>query len=252
MNETRIQKVISDAGLCSRREAERAIENGEVTVNGRPAKIGQKVTSRDIIVFRGTRVDGKEGKEYYMLNKPVGYVTTMSEQFGRKSVNDLLGDIKARVYPVGRLDMDSEGLLLLTNDGDLTMKLTHPRYHIPKTYIVRVKGDANDVRLAKLLDMRELDGEPIAPVKITLIDYRPESSLFKFILQEGKNRQIRRMCESCGLTVTSLKRIAVGDLKLEGLKSGQVRALNSKEIKYLKDKTKNASSNTNPRNRKKD
>lgn len=251
MNETRIQKVISDAGLCSRREAERAIENGEVTVNGRPAKLGQKVTSRDVLVFRGTRVEGREGKEYYMLNKPVGYVTTMSEQFGRKSVSDLLGDIKTRVYPVGRLDMDSEGLLLLTNDGDLTMKLTHPRYHIPKTYIVRVKGDANDVRLAKLLDMRELDGEPIAPVQITLIDYRPESSVFKFVLKEGKNRQIRRMCESCGLTVASLRRIAVGDLKLEGLKSGQVRALTQKEINYLKEKTRNASRNTNTRVRKK-
>ena len=251
MNETRIQKAISDAGLCSRREAERAIEQGEVTVNGRPAKIGQKVTARDIVVFRGQRIEGKESKEYYMLNKPVGYVTTMSEQFGRKSVGDLLGNIKARVYPVGRLDMDSEGLLLLTNDGDLTMKLTHPRYHIPKTYIVRVKGDANDVRLAKLLDMRELDGEPIAPVKITLIDYRPESSVFKFILQEGKNRQIRRMCESCGLTVASLRRIAIGDLKLEGLKSGQVRALTQKEINYLKEKTRNASSNTNTRIRKK-
>lgn len=251
MDEIRIQKVISDAGFCSRREAEKAIENGEVTVNGRPARLGQKVTKKDVIVFRGQRVEERDGKEYYMLNKPSGYVTTMSEQFGRKSISDLIGDIKTRVYPVGRLDMDSEGLLLLTNDGDLTMKLTHPRYHIPKTYIVRVKGDANDIKLSKLLDMRELDGEPILPVKITLIDYRPESSIFKFVLKEGKNRQIRRMCESCGLLVVSLKRIAIGDIGLDGLKIGQVRALTVKEIRYLKERTKNASSNTNSRIRKK-
>ncbi|MBE6605967.1 MAG: rRNA pseudouridine synthase [Ruminococcaceae bacterium] len=232
----RIQKYISDCGLMSRRAAEKEIEIGNRKINGETALIGQKIDpERDIVTYKGRKVRAKKAhKTYIMLNKPRGYVTTMSDERGRKCVSELLSDVDSRVYPVGRLDMYSEGLLLCTDDGELTNTLTHPSHEIVKVYLVRVKGTVSKEIIKKLSSPLEIDGYIIKPVKVTKMSESEDSTLLKMELCEGRNRQIRKMCELCELTVISLKRISEGQIMLGKLQTGMWRYLTREEVKYLR------------------
>jgi 23S rRNA pseudouridine2605 synthase len=235
--EIRIQKYISDCGIMSRRAAEDEIRAGSIYINGIRAETGQKIIpGRDIVTYKSLNITppGSERKIYIMLNKPAGYVTTMSDERGRKCVADLITDIKTRIYPCGRLDMDSEGLLILTNDGELANKLTHPRHSIPKIYHVRLNSEITPEQLYELGQPMVIDGYKIAPVKITVIARKSGCTVLRMDLYEGRNRQIRKMCESAGLEITRLQRIAIGDLKLGDLKPGKWKMLNGSQIKYLK------------------
>lgn len=236
MEEIRLQKYLADQGVCSRRAAEKEIEAGNVRVNGQIASIGDKVCpGRDRVEYRGRNIARRAGSHpvYIMLHKPAGYVTTLSDEKGRKTVADLVSDIRARIYPVGRLDMDSEGLLILTNDGNLTNALTHPRHHIPKYYRVRVAEDVTKECLAKLSGEMTIDGFAIQPVECAVIDKSETGTTLSMILYEGRNRQIRKMCEQCGLTVKHLKRVAIGDLELD-VPKGKWRYLSKREVDSLK------------------
>ncbi len=234
MEKVRLQKYMADCGLMSRRAAEKEIDMGKVTVNGVTATVGESVVpGRDKVVYDGKPVVLKKRYVYYLLNKPQGVVTTMSDEFGRKTVRDLLPE-KDRVYPVGRLDKDSEGLILCTNDGDLANKLMHPAYHLKKTYIVNVRGLVSGSKADELRALRELEGERIAPAEINIVSRNEHFSVLRFVLSEGKNRQIRRMCEACGLSVMQLKRIAIGGININGLETGRFRSLTDKELKELK------------------
>ncbi len=241
MEELRLQKFMADIGLMSRRAAEREIEAGKVSVNGEVASIGTKVNpDTDIIKYKGRILKGGFKKfAYIMLNKPRGYVTTASDEKGRATVLDLVEDVNERIYPVGRLDMDSDGLLLLTNDGELTNKLTHPKHDIPKIYSVEVKGKVDSGLLKKISSEMLIDGYKIKPVKTEVLTMknnpRAESTVLKMTLFEGRNRQIRKMCEQCDLEVIRLTRIAIGDLRLGNLKSGSWRYLTKTQIDYLKN-----------------
>ena len=195
--EERLQKLLSAAGLCSRRTAEDYIEAGRVTVNGRPAQLGDKADlSRDRVALDGVEIGPAAEPIYLMLNKPRGYVTTLSDEEGRPTVAELVADCGARVWPVGRLDLDSEGLLLLTNDGALTHRLIHPSHEVEKQYLVLVTGDI-DAALPTLNGPMDLDGVALAPAQVD----RLGPNLLSFQIHEGKNRQIRRMCQQVGLTV---------------------------------------------------
>lgn len=237
----RLQKFLSDAGVMSRRAAEKEIMRGAVFVNGRRAEIGQKVDPEADEVSYNGRIVGKGFKKmvYIMLNKPRGYVTTSSDERGRKTVLDLVSDIDERIYPIGRLDMDSDGLLLLTNDGELTNKLTHPRHEIPKLYNVEVEGRVDRDMIKRLSSPMELDGYEILPVATSVLtmknDPRHETTTLRMELYEGRNRQIRKMCEKCGLEVIRLTRVAIGDIRLGNLRSGDYRHLTRSQVEYLKN-----------------
>ena len=219
----------------SRRSAERVIEAGNVKINGIVAKLGDKVDpENDIVEFNGKIIKNQASeKAYIMLYKPLGYVTTTSDEKGRPTVLSLLTDINERVYPVGRLDMYSEGLLILTNDGELTNRLTHPKNNIKKTYSVVIKGEISPDTLHKLNSSMEIDGYKLKPVKVKIISTKNGATNALFTLSEGRNRQIRKMCEKCGLTIMRLTRIAVGKLKLGDLERGKWRYLTNNEIDYL-------------------
>ncbi len=237
----RLQKIISRSGLCSRRAAEELIVNGRVIVNGRAASLGDSAdTEADEIFVDGKKITLDKKHTYIMLNKPRGYVTTLSDESGRKTVNDLIKDINVRLYPVGRLDMHSEGLLLMTDDGDLTYKLTHPKHEIYKEYLVKITYDDGippESPEAVLSRPLTVDGIKLLPAKCRLIEKTGEGSFIITIsIREGKNRQIRRMCVSCGYTVNSLKRVAVGNIRLGDLPTGCYRYLDRSEIDYLKKK----------------
>lgn len=239
--EERIQKFLADAGIMSRRAAEREIARGAVCVNGVRAEIGQKIDpERDKVSVNGKPVEnGFKRYVYIMLNKPRGYVTTASDERGRKTVVDLVSEIGERIYPVGRLDMDSDGLLLMTNDGDLTNRLTHPRHEIPKIYNVEVRGKVERETLKKLSGPMNIDGYDILPVETTVLtmkdDPRRDTTVLRMELYEGRNRQIRKMCEKCGLEVVRLTRVAIGELRLGNLKPGCWRHLTKSQVEYLKN-----------------
>lgn len=237
MEEVRIQKYLSDCGVLSRRAAEKAIEEGRVKINGENAVIGQKIDpSKDEVYFDGRHIIKKRSAHYVyiMLNKPAGYVTTMSDDKGRKTVASLVSDAGTRVYPVGRLDMDSEGLLLMTNDGEFTNLMTHPRHNIPKIYKVVVEGFVTKQILSTLSGEMNIDGYDIRPVECMIENVRENSTAIRMILYEGRNRQIRKMCEAVGLTVKKLKREAIGDLELD-VKKGSWRYLRREEVDYLRE-----------------
>ena len=231
----RIQKLMAQARLCSRRAAEQIIRAGGVTVNGRPASLGDTADpARDKILVHGKPLRRAEEKVYLMLNKPRGYVSTLKDERGRKTVRQLVAGCHARVYPVGRLDADSEGLLLMTNDGDLTLSLTHPSHEAGKTYLVSVRGDL--ARLPELEQPMDIDGYTVRPAKVYIRDQAsPTEAHIEMTIHEGRNRQIRKMCEKCGLDVRRLKRVAVGELHLDPkLAPGKWRMLTPEEIAYLK------------------
>ena len=237
MEDIRLQKFISTAGLMSRRSAEKEIEAGNIKVNGLPAELGQKIVpGKDKVTYRGKPIELKstERKVYIMLNKPRGYVTTLSDEKSRKCVAELVKDIDTRVYPIGRLDMDSEGLLLFTNDGDLANKLTHPKHSIPKIYHVKVKGEISAEQLKKLNKPMIIDDYEIMPVKCEVITRKENHTVIRMELYEGRNRQIRKMCEQTELDITKLQRVAIGNLKLGDLAPGKWRHLTKTQVDYLK------------------
>ncbi len=236
MEPIRLQKYIADAGICSRRAAERMIEEGRITVNGEYAHLGQKVTNADKIMVDGELLRAnRKSLTYLMLYKPRGYVTTASDEMGRKCVVDLLSSVSERVYPVGRLDKDSEGLLLMTNDGDLANKLMHPRHHIGKTYRTIVSGNVTREQVVALSTGVTLDdGYKTGKSEVEIIRSKEDRTVLTITIFEGKNRQIRRMCEAVGLEVLRLKRERVGTLSIGTLRSGQYRKLSDKEVEYLK------------------
>lgn len=237
MEKTRIQKIIADAGYCSRRKAEELISKGKVTLNGRPVKLGDKAGSRDIIAVDGERIyiPKKKNKIYIMMNKPRGYVTTVSDELDRKCVMDLLSDLEERVYPVGRLDRNSEGLLLFTNDGEFANSIMHPSKHISKTYRVTVRPDISDEQLVKLAEGVEIDGKKTLPANVVVKDKQPGRVVLLITIKEGRNRQIRKMCEAVGLEVARLRRISIGPVKLGMLKSGTYRELTPDELRAIRN-----------------
>ena len=236
MEEIRIQKFISDCGVMSRRAAEKEIEAGHVTVNGKRALIGQKIDPvHDKVKVGGKPCRRTEEKVYVMLNKPRGYVTTMSDEKGRRCIPELMEDLPERVYPCGRLDMESEGLLLLTNDGTVADKLMHPRNHLEKIYHVKVRTEIAPEIITRLNEPMVIDGYKIKPVTVALIAKKDGATTLRFTLSEGRNRQIRKMCEQVGLEVMRLRRIAVGELNIGTLRPGQWRFLNHSETEYLKN-----------------
>ena len=238
MRDQRIQKVLAEQGVCSRRAAEKLIEEGRVKLNGRPVGLGDKMDpAADIVSVDGERVyiPKKREKYYYMLHKPRGFITTTSDERGRKTVMDLLADAPARVYPVGRLDKDSEGLLLLTNDGEFANLLTHPSHGVSKLYRVTVRPHATEEQIIALTDGVTLDdGTVTQPAIIRVVTDEPERTVLEMTIREGKNRQIRRMCDTVGLEVIRLRRTALGAVKLGMLQPGQYRELTAQEVKALR------------------
>ncbi len=236
MEKVRLQKYFSDCGIMSRRAAEAEIERGRVRVNGEIAELGDKIDPKnDKVEYRGKIIKAQAGKHIYiMLNKPKGVLTSASDDRGRKCVTELISGIDRRVYPIGRLDLYSDGLLLLTDDGELTNALTHPSHSIPKHYCVRVVGQVSEQQLKTLNSPMEIDGYKLRPVKVKLGNSDGNSTLLFFTLNEGRNRQIRKMCEQAELKVCKLSRYAIGDIQLGELPMGKWRYLSDSEIAYLK------------------
>lgn len=232
----KLQKYVSDCGLMSRRAAEAAIVRGEFTVNGLPATLGDRVLpSRDVVRYRGRKLRDPGRKWYIMLNKPARLRHHDGRRApARKSVAELVSDLPARVYPVGRLDMDSEGLLLMTNDGEFANRLAHPSFGHRKVYVVTVAGCVGNGEADRLRTMRELDGEPIAPCEVRILERNVNSSRLRIVLTQGKNRQIRRMAERVGLKVTALRRVAVGCVTLGELESGRWKELSPQQVRALR------------------
>lgn len=231
--EERLQKIIARYGVASRRKAEALILEGRVRVNGNTAHLGDTaMEDEDVIEVDGVRLRKEPERLYLMLNKPRGYVTTLSDEKGRKNVAELVRDCGGRVYPIGRLDLNSEGLLLMTNDGELANQLMHPHQEIEKTYLVWVSGDSPDCEEI-LRQPIEIDGRMTQPAKVRRLHTKDETALFEFVLHEGRNRQIRRLCEAAGLRVTRLKRVQEGPLRLDTLPVGQWRRLTEEELELL-------------------
>ncbi|MCI2058886.1 MAG: rRNA pseudouridine synthase [Oscillibacter sp.] len=230
----RLQKIIAASGLCSRRSAEELIAGGRVCVNGRPAELGNRADpEHDRITVDGQPLALRQPSVYIMLNKPRGYVTTLSDEEGRPTVADLVRDAGTRLFPVGRLDLQSEGLLLMTNDGELMQKLIHPKFEVSKTYLLSASGELRDAE-RRLGAVTDLDGQPIRPAEVRLIRQVAGTAELSVTIHEGKNRQIRRMCQLCGLRVRTLRRIQEHTLELGTLASGKWRYLTESEICELK------------------
>lgn len=230
----RLQKLIARAGVCSRRTAETLLTAGRVTVNGVAAQLGDKADAEtDVIAIDGTAIAFAEPSVYLMLNKPRGYVTTLRDELGRATAAELVADCGTRVFPVGRLDKESEGLLLFTNDGALMQAMTHPSHQVDKTYEVTVTGQLEGAA-DRLSAVTELDGEPIMPAQVEIMERRKGQALLRVTIHQGKNRQIRRMCAQVGMQVTRLRRVSEDALTLGDLKPGQWRYLTDAEVAALK------------------
>lgn len=238
MRDVRIQKVLSEQGVCSRRTAEQIIQEGRVKLNGRPVTVGDKMdTQRDLLTVDGQRVYIPKTQEYVyiLLNKPRGFITTTNDERGRKTVMDLLTDLPVRVFPIGRLDKDSEGMLLFTNDGNFANLLTHPSHGVSKLYRVTVRPHATEEQILQLTKGVQLDdGTVTQPAVIQVVVDEPERTVLEMTIREGKNRQIRRMCEAVGLEVIRLRRNAMGAVKLGMVQPGQYRELTKSEVAALR------------------
>lgn len=237
--ETRLQKIIADSGFCSRRKAEEFIAKGLVKVNGHPAATGDKADpDNDIITVAGQRLNTVQESlklRYIKLYKPRGYVTSMEDAHSDKLITDLLRGVSERVYPVGRLDKNSEGLLILTNDGSFANDIMHPRKHIPKTYRVTIPSKVSEETIALLTVGVEIEkGVVTQPCTINVLAAEAERTVLEFIITEGKNRQIRKMCQAVGLAVSRLKRTSVGGVKLGMLKPGEYKELTAEEMRLLR------------------
>ncbi len=237
MEKIRLQKYFSDCGVLSRRTAEIEIKEGHVTINGHPARIGDKVDpAADVVAWKGQRLRNpasKSERKYIALYKPRGYVCTLSDEKGRRLVTDLVSEAGGRVYPVGRLDMASEGLLLLTDDGEFANMMMHPRNHVGKVYHVRVRGEITDETLKLLSSPLMIDSKKIRPVRVSIMELHPDGATLEMTLFEGRNRQIRKMCDIARIDVIRLKRTAIGSLTLHGLRCGQWRYLEPQEVRDL-------------------
>lgn len=236
MEKIRIQKMIADSGFCSRRKAEELISKGRVKLNGHPVKLGDKCGFKDLITIDGERLYMPKKKNfiYIMMNKPRGYVTTVSDELDRRCVMDLLDGVEERVYPVGRLDRNSEGLLLFTNDGEFANNIMHPSKHISKTYRVTVRPDISDDQLVRLSEGVEIDGKMTMPATVIVKEKQQGRVVLLITIKEGRNRQIRKMCEAVGLEVARLRRVSVGPLKLGMLKPGTWRELTAEELRAIR------------------
>lgn len=235
MEKIRLQKYLAEAGIASRRKCEEYIEQGRVKVNNEIAILGTKVNPEvDIVLFDNKKIDKKEELVYILLNKPIGYVTTSKDQFSRDSVLDLV-KVKQRIVPVGRLDMYTSGALLLSNDGDFVYKITHPKHEINKTYTVTLKGIVTREEVEQLEKGVEIEDYVTKPAKVKILktDAEKDISRLEITIHEGKNRQVRRMCEAVGRKVQALHRSKIGNIEVKDLKLGTWRYLNEKEIKYL-------------------
>lgn len=239
MDPIKLQKYFTDCGVLSRRAAEEEIRLGRVKVNGEVATTGMRIDpERDRVEYRGRILRPEAGERIcILLNKPRGVLTTMSDDRGRRTVADLTASAGRRLYPVGRLDMDSDGLLLLTDDGDLAYRLTHPRHEIPKIYHVTVRGEVTEKTLHALRQSMDLDGYRILPVKTERLSYHEakDETVLQMTLFEGRNRQIRKMCEHCSLSITRLCRVAIGSITVGDLPSGHWRKLSPEELRYLRE-----------------
>ena len=237
MEKIRIQKMIADSGVCSRRKAEELISKGRVKLNGHPVKLGDKCGYKDIITIDGEKlyIPKKKSFRYIIMNKPRGYVTTVSDELDRRCVMDLLDDVEDRVYPVGRLDRNSEGLLLFTNDGEFANSIMHPSRHITKTYRVTVRPDISDEQLVQLSEGVEIDGKRTLPATVIVKDKEPGRVVLLMTIKEGRNRQIRKMCEAVGLEVARLRRTSIGPIKLGMLKPGTYRDLTAEELRAIRN-----------------
>ena len=230
----RLQKIIASAGLMSRRAAEACIEQGKVLVNGKTAVLGDKADPEtDHILVDGRRLPKVDDKLYIVLNKPRGYVTTLHDEKGRRSVADLVAELGTRVYPVGRLDMDSEGLLILTNDGDFANRLMHPSHEIEKTYHTWVETKDLDGGIKILGKAMTIEGYRIQPAKVQILKQDGQEAVLSITIHEGRNRQIRKMCEKAGMEVKRLCRVSEGPVKLGKLPAGKWRALSAQELRQL-------------------
>ncbi len=230
----RINKFIAESGVASRRVADNLIKEGAVKVNGKIAKLGDEIDEfNDHITVNGRPINKVKKYDYYIMNKPKGYICSVKDEKGRKTVMDLLPPTVKRLFPVGRLDYDTEGLLILTNDGDLTFKLTHPKNEIPKTYLVKTEKPVTIDDINKLKSGVVIDGVKTKKCNVKLIESLKTGSKLHITITEGKNRQVRKMIESIGNNVDFLKRIKIGDLMLTGLNRGEVRQLSPYEIDYL-------------------
>lgn len=237
MEKIRIQKMLAANGIASRRKIEEYIKDGKIKVNGKIAQLGEKIDETDEVEINGKKIDFKNideiQKESYVLNKPLGYITTVKEQFKRKKVTDLIKTNK-RIVPAGRLDAYTTGLLILSNDGELINKITHPKQEIEKTYIAGVKGNVTDEKLEKLRRGVLIDGKKTLPAKVRVLENRKndlkEITRIEITIHEGRNRQVRKMCESQGFKVMSLHRTKVGHMNLKGLKIGEYRKMTKEEV----------------------
>lgn len=232
----RINKFLAEQGVASRRGSDEIIAAGRVTINGKTAQAGDDVKDDDTVLVDGKMLSHKVKYEYYLLNKPKGYLCTVSDDKGRKTVMNLLPAGAGRVFPVGRLDYDTEGMLILTNDGDLAYRLTAPQSEIAKTYLVRVDGSVSDIQLNRLRAGVEIErGVVTKKCKVTVTETNKKFTKLRVVLTEGKNREIRKMFEAVGKQVAFLKRLKIGELSLTGLDRGAVRKLSEEEIYYLKN-----------------
>jgi len=237
MEYVRLQKFLAESGIASRRKAEELIRQGRVSVNGSiAASMGMKVSAEDIVELDGRKIAPERRKVYIMLNKPPGYVSTVKDQFSRKTVLDLVKGVKERIYPVGRLDYGTSGLLLLTNDGGFAHRMTHPGHEVEKTYVAEVKGRISKDAVEMLKEGIEIDGYISLPAKVKVVKVHQDNSIVEISIREGKNRQVRKMFEAAGYTVAKLKRTGIGSLKLGGLPEGKWRFLRKDEIDMLSHK----------------
>ena len=233
-NLVRLQKYLAECGVASRRKCEELIDQGKVRVNGKVASIGDKVDPKhDTISVSGKKIVRQKTFTYVMLNKPRGFITTMNDEMERKCVAQLVADVPARVYPVGRLDRDSEGLLLFTNDGAFANAMTHPSKHVPKTYRVTVRPSVSQEQLTALTQGVIIDDGVTAPAEVRVVTREENRVVLEIVLYEGRNRQIRKMCEALGLEVARLRRTAIGTVKLGMLKQGDWRDLTEDEVRKL-------------------
>ena len=230
----RLQKYIAECGVASRRKAEEMIEAGYVKVNGHTAKIGDKVDpKKDLVTIKNKKIFREKNMRYIMLNKPRGYISTMSDEMDRRCVASLIADAKIRLFPVGRLDRESEGLMFFTNDGEFANKLSHPSSHVSKTYRVTTHKQITDEQINQISNGMMIDGSMTMPADVKIIIKEPERMVLEIILYEGRNRQIRKMFEQLQLDVARLKRVAIGSVKMGFLQPGKWRDLNEKEIYKL-------------------
>jgi 23S rRNA pseudouridine2605 synthase len=231
----RLQKYLAGCGVASRRTCEEYILQGKVMVNGTVIReLGTKVTEEDVIVYDNQIISLEKTYAYYVLNKPVGYITTVKDEKNRPTVLDIMEEIEERIFPVGRLDYNTSGLIILTNDGALTYALTHPKHQVDKTYHVKVKGRVDNVSIEKLQTGVVIDGRKTAPALVKVLEKREAATKLSITIHEGRNRQIRKMCEAIGHNVIKLTRDSIGEITLEGLPLGKYRELTKKEVAYLK------------------